>query len=246
SHNLHFLAVAHAMQGRFADAKAAAETLAAHVGPGVKEMPMLEGFMPTPTLILVRFRRWEDILQLPAPDPGQKITTALWHFAKGMAFSTTGKQALAEEELKAFSATRDEVAADAVFSPQNKASAVLIIPENLLRAQIAIGKDDTKQALDLLRSAVEAEDRLNYMEPKDWYIPVRETLGGLLLRNSSFAEAERVFRADLEKNPRSGRSLFGLAESLKGQKKDHDAQMVGLEFQEAWKNADTRLGVEDL
>src|SRR5262249_55271163 len=87
SHNLHFLGVAHATQGRFTDAKAAADQLAAHVGPAVKEMSMLEGFMPTPTLVLVRFRRWEDILQLPPSDPAQKITTTLWHFAKGMAYS---------------------------------------------------------------------------------------------------------------------------------------------------------------
>src|SRR5204863_9309246 len=33
SHNLHFLAVAHAFQRRHADAKAAADKLAAHVGP---------------------------------------------------------------------------------------------------------------------------------------------------------------------------------------------------------------------
>jgi len=84
------------------------------------------------------------------------------------------------------------------------------------------------------------------MEPKDWYIPARETLGGVLLRSRLYADAEKVFRADLERNARSGRSLFGLVESLKGQGKTYDAQMVELEFQEAWKNADTKLRVEDL
>jgi tetratricopeptide (TPR) repeat protein len=246
SHNLHFLAVAHAMQGRFSDAKKAADQLAAHVGPAVKEMAMLEGFMPTPTLILVRFRRWEEILQLPQPDPAQKISTALWRFARGLAYSATGKQAIAEEELKQFQASRDSIPVDAGYGPRNKAADVLAVAENLIRAQIAIGKDDSKQAIEALNTAVGAEDKLNYMEPKDWYIPVRETLGGVLLRNRLFAEAEKVFRADLDKNPRSGRSLFGLAESLKGQGKHYEASMVELEYQEAWKNADTKLRIEDL
>jgi tetratricopeptide (TPR) repeat protein len=246
SHNLHFLAVAHAMQGRFADSKKAADQVAAHVGPAIKEMPMLEGFMPTPTLILVRFRRWDDILKLPAPDPAQKIATAIWRFARGMAYSATGKQQVAEEELQAFQSTRDSIPADAAYGQQNKAAAVMVIPENILRAQIAAAKDDTKHAIELLQAAVDAEDHLSYMEPKDWYIPARESLGGILLRSRSYAEAEKVFRSDLEKNLRSGRSLYGLAESLRGQGKKYDAQMVELEFEEAWKNADTKLRVEDL
>ena len=49
-------------------------------------------------------------------------------------------------------------------------------------------------------------------------------LGGILLREGNAAEAEKVFRADLEKNARSGRSLFGLRESLKSQKKNWEAE----------------------
>src|SRR5882724_4911450 len=59
SHNLHFLAAAHAMQGRYTDAKKAADRLAAHVGPHVGAMPMLELFLPTPILVQVRFQRWD-------------------------------------------------------------------------------------------------------------------------------------------------------------------------------------------
>src|SRR5207248_6943406 len=51
SHNLHFLAVAHATQGRAGDARSAANMLAAHVGPMVAHMPMLDVFLPTPILI---------------------------------------------------------------------------------------------------------------------------------------------------------------------------------------------------
>ena len=85
SHNMHFVAVAEAMQGRFKAATKAADDLVAHVGHHVKDMPMLEGFMPTPTLILVRFGRWDDILALPAPPEKQLISRAIHHFARGLA-----------------------------------------------------------------------------------------------------------------------------------------------------------------
>lgn len=65
--------------------------------------------------------------------------------------------------------------------------------------------------------------------------------------NGDYAEAEKVFRVDLDKNPRSGRSLFGLLKSLKAQGKNYDAQLMQKEFEVAWKNADIQLKqVEDL
>ena len=71
-------------------------------------------------------------------------------------------------------------------------------------------------------------------------------LGGALLKSNNFAGAEQIFRADLERNKRNGRSLFGLMESLKGQKKDYAAQLVQREYEQAWKNADASLTVKDL
>ena len=71
-------------------------------------------------------------------------------------------------------------------------------------------------------------------------------LGGALLKRGDYAGAEQVFRADLERNKRNGRSLFGLMESLKGQKKDYAAQLVQREYEVAWKNADAKLTIDDL
>jgi tetratricopeptide (TPR) repeat protein len=246
SHNLHFLAVAHAVQGRYGDALKAAEQVTAHVGPHIKDMAMLEGFMPTPILIQVRFRRWEEILRSPAPDTKQAITTAIWHFARGMAQAAAGNVTEAEKEREAFTAARKSLPADAMFSPRNHASAVFPMPEGLLAAKIALARGDKEKAVELLRAAVQAEDEINYMEPSDWYLPVRETLGGLLLTTGDPGEAEKVFRADLARNARSGRSLFGLAESLRRQGKNYPAGLIDAEFQSAWKNADTKLRAEDL
>ncbi len=246
SHNLHFLAVAYAMEGRFSDAKKAADQLEAHVGSHVKGMPMLEFFMPTSTLILVRFQRWDDILKSPKPDPNMTVTNAMWHFARGMAYAATGKVKGAESERKLFIAAEKTVPAGATWD-LNSASSVLKIAELVLDARIALAKGDNKSAIELLKKAVEAEDALNYAEPAGWYIPARETLGSVLMLNGNYVEAEKVFRVDLDKNPRSGRSLFGLLKSLKAQGKNYDAQLVQKEFEVAWKNADIQLKqVEDL
>ena len=76
------------------------------------------------------------------------------------------------------------------------------------------------EAIDCLRKAIAVEDSLSYIEPADWYLPVRESLGNLLLIVGRPAEAEKVFREDLERNRRNGRSLFGLVASLSAQQKD--------------------------
>src|SRR5436305_5861327 len=93
NHNLHFECIAETMAGRYADAIVAAHKLEANVAPAVKEMPMLESFMPTPTLVLVRFRRWDEIMKLAQPAREMPITVALWRFARGVADVANGRLA---------------------------------------------------------------------------------------------------------------------------------------------------------
>ena len=102
THNLHFLAFAASMEGNFAEAKDAAARLVGNVSPGVKAMPMLEGFLPTPIVVLFAFERWDDLLKLPVPDSSFLITNAVWHSLRGVAFANTGKTAEAEKEQGAF------------------------------------------------------------------------------------------------------------------------------------------------
>jgi tetratricopeptide (TPR) repeat protein len=245
NHNLHFLAIAYGMEGRFADAMRAARQLEGNVGPHVKEIPMLEGFMTTSTLMLVRFRRWDDILKLPQADPSRPATSAVQHFARGMAYAATGKTENASNELKAMVEARKAVPAEASFG-LNSAASILQIAEDVLSARIFVAKHDNNAAIALLRKAVEIEDSLAYDEPPAWFLPVRESLGGALMLKGDYTEAERTFRADLEKNPRNGRSLFGLMESLKAQGKRQEASTLQKEFESAWKNSDVKLNLGEL
>ncbi len=237
SHNLHFLAYASCMNGNFAEAKDAAAKLVANVAPGVKAMPMLEGFLPTPIVVLFAFERWNDLLKLPAPDVSFVTTNAVWHSLRGIAFANTGKTAEAEKEQKQFHEVADKIPPEQMYDMLNNVGAVFKIHENLLAAEIDRSRHDDKAAIDLLKQSVAAEDALNYSEPPPWYPPVRPMLGHVLLEDKDFAEAEKVFRADLEKHPRNARALAGLRDCLNAQGRKYEADQIDQQFHAAWKVA---------
>jgi tetratricopeptide (TPR) repeat protein len=244
SHNLHSLAAALMMEGRYMDAKKAADDLADNVEPYVQDMPMLEWFMPMPTFVLVRFHRWDEVVKSLEPNRKLTLTNALWHAAQGQARAAMGDVKRAELERATLASALARVPADAPFG-FNSARTILTLAAAVLDARIASAKGDPKAAIDNWKKAVEIQKGLNYDEPPDWYYPVRESLGAALFLDGQYEEAENVFRADLARNPRNGRSLFGLLESLKAQNKKVSAEWVRQAFQAAWKNADVELRIED-
>ena len=246
SHNLHFIAMCSAMNGDYAEAIKAADMLATHVGPAVKDMPPLEGFMTIPMAVNVRFHKWGAILQSKAPDPAMKTATVFWHFGRGMAYAGKGRMSEAEAEYKIVSDAEKATPEDVIFAMpiNNKAKDIMKIAESVLGAQIALAKKDNPGAVSLLREAVTIQDTLKYGEPPDWFFPVRESLGGVLLLSGDSKGAEQVFREDLDKNPRNPRSLFGLHQALKAQDRNYDAGFVEKQFHNSWKGG--VMKVEDL
>jgi tetratricopeptide (TPR) repeat protein len=239
-HNLHFVAYARWMQGNRAAALKAAETMSQAMAPMAGSMPeMMDGMVSIPKFALLRFAEWDRILKEPKPAASQKVSTALWHYSRAMAYAGKSDAASAGGERQAFEEARKSVPADAA-SAQNKATAVLAFASELLAARLG---DD---AVARLRRAVAMQDAFVYDEPPAWYYPVRETLGAALLRAGQAAEAEKVFREGVRRSPRNGRMLFGLMESLKAQKRVEEAAWVEKEFAAAWAKADVKLRVEDL
>ena len=237
SHNLHFLAFASCMNGNFAAAKDAAAKLVANVAPGVKAMPDLEGFLPTPIIVLCAFERWADLLKLPAPDASFVTTSAVWRSLRGIALANTGKTAEAEQEQKQFRDLAAKIPQEKMYDQLNKVAAVFKIHENLLAGAIAHSRHDDNAAIDLFKQAIAAEDGLNYSEPPPWYPPVRPTLGRLLLATNHAAEAEKIFREDLDRNPRDARALAGLRDCLNTQGRKYEADQIDQQFHAAWKVA---------
>ncbi len=248
SHNLHFGAISASMQGHCAEAQRAAGRLAENLAPATKEMPMLEAFVAVRLVVAVRCERWDDLLAMTEPASETSILKVFWLYSRGMALTARGKTADAEVLEKQLAAVEKATPWNEIFMPpiENRTWEIFHIADDVLAARIAGAKGDKTGAIRLLHDAVAAQDQLFYDEPADWYYPVRESLGGMLLQSGNAKEAEQVFRDDLEKNPRNPRSLFGLAEALTRQKREYDANWVRQQFQSAWQGADLELKVEDL
>lgn len=245
SHNMHFQALSDAMAGRYERAIKAAQALSDHVEPALKQMPMVEVFLPVKTYVLVRFGKWDEVLRLPEPDASLQLHHSMWQWARGMAMTAKGDLASAEREYQALSAARAKAPAE-VKVDKNSLSSVLEVAEHMLAGRIAGAKKDYATAEEHYRKAAAIHDNFNYIEPPEWPFPVRESLGGMLLAAGRHADAEKAFRDDLAHFPRNGRSLYGLLESLRAQGKQENAKFVELEYTNAWNQADTRLRADEI
>ncbi|HKY22252.1 MAG TPA: hypothetical protein VJM31_13645, partial [Vicinamibacterales bacterium] len=247
SHNLHFLADSHMMQGRFADAQQAAARVAEHLGPHAAMMPMVESMIVMPVNVLMRFGRHVDILALTEPPGDRPVQRAWYRFARGVALARTGRADEAAVERKTLTGAIAAVPEAALFGGGGLAPArsVLEIAAISLDARIAAARSEHDRSIKLWQQAVAATDSLPYDEPPVWFYPIRESLGAALLAADRPADAERVFRDDLVKHPRNARSLFGLRAALAQQGREADAAWVQREFDQAWKNADAKLALAD-
>jgi tetratricopeptide (TPR) repeat protein len=245
AHNIHFQALADAMAGRYNRARTAADTLVTNVTPALKDLPPVAMFLPVPTYVMVRFHKWDEVSKLQEPDKAMALNHAMWYWARGMAHAAKGDSAAADIDLKNLQAAQKSAPAGAMVD-KNSLATVLDVAGHVLEAHIAQSRKDYAAAEKHFSMAAQIHDNFNYIEPPEWPFPVYESMGAMLLAGGKATEAERAYRADLERNPRSGRSLFGLMQSLKAQGKNDAAREVEMEFKEAWKNADTPLTVGDL
>ena len=159
-----------------------------------------------------------------------------------MAYAASGQSAPARVELRAVNAIRAETAvARTPFASGATGAQLLGIASKVLEARLAGEAGSWDEALGLLRAAVSMQDGLPYTEPPPWYFPNREALGNALLRAGKAAEAEEVFRHQLDETPRNGWSLTGLVASLRAQEKDAEADAAEAERGKVWNRADFEL-----
>lgn len=242
-HNFHVMWYALNMLGRSGDAIKAAKDIERTVPHAVvKQVPQFEYFSPTLLYTLARFSKWDDILAQPAPPADLRYTTGIWHYTRGLAYTARGK-------LDSAAVERDRLVAIEAATPAgqmlnlNPAKPVLGIAVAHLKGEMAAKEGRTGTAVSLLNRAIAAEDELTYAEPPEWYLPIRQRLGAVLLAAGRPAQAEKAFRADLARRPENGWSLHGLTQSLRAQQKMKEADAVEVRFRKAWKAADIELAV---
>jgi tetratricopeptide (TPR) repeat protein len=138
------------------------------------------------------------------------------HFARGIALSAKGNAADARAEL----ASMEKLASTPALKEQkildlNSLEEIARIGVAMLRGDIAQKAGRFDEALAEFERAVEIDDGLLYAEPPDWFLPPRQYLANAYLSADKYADAERVYRADLKRHRANGLALRGLEQALR-------------------------------
>ncbi len=244
-HNIHFLWAALAMEGRSQESIEAARKVASkHTDEHLHQPGFGFGHLlrTIPLFSLVRFGQWDQILAESAPTTDSVFASGIRHWARGMALANQGKAQDANAELDHVkkAAADPSLAALDIFGG-NTLDKLMAIASEFLAAEIAAKQKRFPTAVTHFQKAVELEDALRYSEPPDWPIPAREWLGATLLAAGRSAEAEKVYRQNLDRHRDNGWGLSGLAKSLEAQGKKQEAAEARQRFEKAWANADFKL-----
>ena len=240
AHNLHFLSYAAMMSGRFGDAMQAARDLENEVPeePLKAFAGLIDGIMPSNFHTLIRFGKWEAILEEPGYKDYRLVSNAVRFYARSIACSALGRTEQAREEMAAFTEATKAIPEDwYIFNnPVNK---VLPIAEAMIEGELLWREGKKDKAFAVLRAGIVREDALIYDEPPGWMLPVRHALGALLMADGRVEEAETVYREDLIRNRNNGWGLIGLQKSLRAQGKNKEARTLDSKIRSAWSKADT-------
>ena len=202
----------------------------------------IQHFWSIPLFVQVKFAKWDEILATPKPADDLRYPTAIWHYARGMAYNGQGNIEQAKREWEALQEfVNDPILDEATIWDINNMGVLIDIADQVLAAEMAASQGQMDKAIPLFQKAIELEDSLNYNEPPDWFFSVRHHLGSALLKAEKFAEAEVIYRKDLELFPETGWALHGLYQSLEKQEKTAEAKAIRARFEEAWAHADTEL-----
>lgn len=244
AHNRHMLAYAAMMTGQ-------RELAMKHIRAMVAELPQgflkenalqAEGYVAMPMEVMVRFGMWDQILAEPDSYPDyMSATRAFHHAARAIAYAAKREPEKARQEQAIFLEKSKLIPKEETFG-NNSAADVIAVAQHMTEGEILLREDKLEEGIAELREAIKLEDALKYDEPPAWIIPVRHSLGAVLMNSRRYAEAEQVYRDDLARLRDNGWSLYGLAESLRLQHKNAaEAKLTRAKFQKLWARADTQI-----
>lgn len=242
THNLQFLALGAAMEGRYEEAMHAMNAARASLGADIEADSGLAWLQGQRYAYEIRYGHFDAMLAEAAPPAKLKSLQIAYLWGMGTAQAATGQLGAAIASLGRLDA--------AITAMGNKANGLQTGPAqftllaHLLRARIAQASNQTDTELAELHKAVADEDSLNYDEPPDCFTPTRQALGAALLRAGRPAEAEAVYHEDLRRTPENGFSLLGLAQALAAQGKPHGD--ITRRFEKAWAHATERIGASSI
>tara|TARA_B100001173_G_scaffold280435_1_gene263882 strand:- start:599 stop:2257 length:1659 start_codon:yes stop_codon:yes gene_type:complete len=254
-HNIHFKLYGAMFLGQHLLAMEAVEEFD-HLVPDalirIKSPPMadlFEGYYGLKYHAFIRFGKWQEIIEMSAPYDQDLylVTTAIYRYARALAFAALGDVSSAIIEQQFFKSAVKKVPETRMMF-NNKCTDLLKIAESMLIGEIEYRKNNFEVAFVHLNKAIENEDCLPYDEPWGWMQPARHALGALLLEQGEVERAEAVYMADLgfdnsviraRRHPNNVWSLHGLAECFKKQNKQLELNLIS-------QNLDLALGRADV
>ena len=258
-HNYHFAAYGAMHLGQFAPALAAVDEMITTMPEDLLRIPsppmadFFESYVSVRQHVLIRFGKWHDIIaQLLPADPALYCnTTAMMHYAKGVAHAALGDVPAAEAEQALFRAAAQRVPKSR-YMHNVSCQKTLAIAEEMLEGEIAYRRGEHDAAFTHLRAAIALEDDLPYDEPWGWMQPVRHALGALLLEQGRVAEAEATYREDLglagtlpraQTHPDNLWALRGLLDCLQARGETTESVIIRQRLTYAAARADTDVTV---
>ena len=243
AHDLLLMMHASMFMGRYEDSIGAANKLRGMLTKevlSIKGRPRfstsLEGYYSMTLHVMVRFGRWQEIIDAPLPDDPELylVSTAMHHYAKGVAYASLKRFQDAEQERRLFHDSLKRIPSQRkVFN--NSAHSLLAVGEKMLDGELEYHKGNHELGYAHLREAVDRDDNLEYIEPWAWMHPPRHALAALLAEQGRYDEAEDVCRDDLGLSGRIQRcaqhpdnvwALHGLVECLQQRGADEELVVV--------------------
>ncbi|PWY74944.1 hypothetical protein BO83DRAFT_398320 [Aspergillus eucalypticola CBS 122712] len=258
SHNIYVKVYGAVISGNFAEAISGMKRLQEILTPellSITTPPIAnwaEGFLGAIAHVLIRFGRWNDILDLQLPEDKELFasTTAMIYYARGIALAVLNRVGEAQEERKKFETARKKVPPSRLNSLPVREVDVLEIGSAMLKGEIEYRQGNFEEAFNHLRQATKLEDNLVYADPPPWMQPARHALGALLLEQGHVSEAQHVYEEDLglsETLPRRKArlnnvwSLHGLYECLVRQGMHDKARYIRAQRDVALASADVPI-----
>jgi tetratricopeptide (TPR) repeat protein len=230
-HDLHLMIYTCMFLGQYVPAMDAANKLRGAIPKEIlliqdrpKFVMTLEAYHSMRLHVMVRFGRWQQIISDPLPDDSgvYLVTTAMHHYAKGVAYASLKRISEAEEERRLMRESIQQIPDERRFC-NNYAKSVLAVAQKMLDGELEYHRGNHKQGYVDLRESVSLDDNLKYHEPWAWMHPPRHALGALLAEQGHCAEAEGVYRDDVgltgkiqrcAQHPNNVWALHGLVECM--------------------------------
>src|SRR6516162_5547276 len=233
-HNVHFVLASAQMAGDGATVIAAAEKLRGLIpDEAARNIALVQPVKAAPYFAHALFSPPATVLALP--DPGETIpyVTAMWHYARGIAYAAQGDSAAAKAEANAIEALEG---GDFTLLKSSGVPAqdVLALARTVIEARIAQRQGDKTVTIERFERAAALQDGLPYMEPPYWYYPVRQSLAVALMQAGRLDEAEEQFQRALKRAPSNGWSWYGLAELYKARGKADQASKLEADLAKMW------------